>query len=182
MGSLCVLPGYESSDSEFLSMTARQWSQHVSNPHPSSYADANHHRSEHTEKQRCYGVVQWLELNWLSRISKYNDGWSSEPCYMFKPGSKRNYLKKKKQVTTIHRTSLEMFHMFLYIFNMVVDRCVHMWCITNYILQITNVVLQSQKLNSGLKKAINKQVTVWLQLCQVTSDLQLQLVVLKYTY
>lgn len=73
LGSMCVSPGYESFDSEFLCRTARQWSQHVSNSHPTCCANSNHHRSKHTDwetNRGGYGVVQSLKLNQVSRISK----------------------------------------------------------------------------------------------------------------
>lgn len=49
--SSCVLPGYESSDSKSLCRTAWYWSQHVSNPHSASYANASHHGSKHPDRQ-----------------------------------------------------------------------------------------------------------------------------------
>lgn len=42
-----VLPGYECSESDLFRRTARQRSQHVSDPHPSSYSNPNHHGSQH---------------------------------------------------------------------------------------------------------------------------------------
>lgn len=44
-----VLPGYESSESDLLCRTARRWSQQVSDPHPSSCSNPNHHGSQHPE-------------------------------------------------------------------------------------------------------------------------------------
>lgn len=58
----CVLPGDESSDSEFLCRTARQRRQHVSNPHPAGCADAYHHCSKHTDTQREKVLGQSVSL------------------------------------------------------------------------------------------------------------------------
>lgn len=77
LGSMCVLPGNESSDSEFLSRTARQRSWHVSNPHPTCCANANYHHSKHTEwerKTRGYTVGQWVEIIECPGYKKCNYG------------------------------------------------------------------------------------------------------------
>lgn len=68
LDSMCVLPGYKSSDSEFLCRTARLWSQQVSDPHLPCCADANHHCSKHTDWQiKNRGSREWLR-QWRSIV------------------------------------------------------------------------------------------------------------------